>query len=99
MNGLTQFATLLAQAEHESQATFNTWQVMGVDHLLRALLAVCIFAFVGVTVLAVSIWVMTKMVPFSMRKEIEEDQNVALAIIVGAIILGISIIIAASVAS
>lgn len=70
---------------------------LGVDTLLRHVLAACVFSLVGVCVLAVAIWVMVRIVPFSMRKEIEEDQNTALGIIVGSIILGISIIIAASV--
>jgi uncharacterized membrane protein YjfL (UPF0719 family) len=67
------------------------------QHLMQQLIAVCIFAIIGVLVLAVSIWVMTKIVPFSMRKEIEEDQNVSLGIIVGSIIVGIAIIIAAAI--
>jgi putative membrane protein len=35
--------------------------------------------------------------PFSLRKEIEEDQNTALAIIIGSVIIGMSIIIAAAI--
>jgi uncharacterized membrane protein YjfL (UPF0719 family) len=35
--------------------------------------------------------------PFSVKKEIEDDQNNALAIIIGALIIGISIIIAAAI--
>jgi uncharacterized membrane protein YjfL (UPF0719 family) len=42
---------------------------------------------------------MVRIVPFSVRKEIEEDQNTSLGIIMGSIIIGISIIIAAAVAS
>ena len=39
---------------------------------------------------------MAKLAPFSVRKEIEVDQNIALAVIMGCVILGISIILAAS---
>lgn len=88
------FASLLAQQTVETTAP--AWN-FGVDHLLRALLAVCVFSLVGVAVLAVSVWAMTMVAPFSIRKEIEEDHNMALAIIMGSIILGIAIIIAASV--
>ena len=35
------------------------------------------------------------MLPFSLRKEIEEDQNVALGVVIGAVILGLAHIIAA----
>lgn len=84
---------ILAQTTANETPTWN----LGLDALVHSLLAVCIFSLVGVTVLAISVWVMCRVVPFSMRKEIEEDQNVAIAIVMGAIILGISIIIAASV--
>jgi putative membrane protein len=95
MNSLLYLSALLAEVDSAAPATWD----MGVDHLLRALLAVCVFSLVGVAVLAVAVWAMCRLVPFSMRKEIEEDQNVALGIIMGSLIIGISIIIAASVAS
>ena len=44
-----------------------------------------------------SFLVIRRYLPFSVTKEIEEDQNTALAIIMGAVIIGMSIIIAASI--
>lgn len=61
------------------------------------LLAAVIFSLVGVAVLALCFKLMNKFSPFSLKKEIEEDQNVALAIIMGAVIIGMSIIIAAAI--
>lgn len=61
------------------------------------LLAAVVFSLVGVAVLAVCFKLMSKLSPFSIKKEIEEDQNVALAIIMGAVIIGMSIIIAAAI--
>jgi uncharacterized membrane protein YjfL (UPF0719 family) len=40
---------------------------------------------------------MGKVIPFSVRKEIEEDQNTALGIIMGSVVIGLAIIIAAAV--
>ncbi len=56
-------------------------------------------AFVGLGVVAflLAFYLMTKLAPFSMRKEIEEDQNTALGIIVGSVIIGIAIIVAAAI--
>ena len=65
--------------------------------LLMHLLAAVIFSLVGVAVLAVCFKLMNKLSPFSLKKEIEEDQNVALAVIMGAVIIGMSIIIAAAI--
>ncbi len=61
------------------------------------LLAAVVFSLVGVAVLAICFKLMSKLSPFSIKKEIEEDQNVALAIIMGAVIIGMSIIIAAAI--
>jgi putative membrane protein len=36
---------------------------------------------------------MDKMTPFSIRKELEEDQNIALGIVMGAALIGIAIIL------
>lgn len=54
-----------------------------------------VYALLGVLIFAISIWVMEKVSPFSIRKEIEDDQNTALGIIMGSIIIGLSIILAA----
>lgn len=64
---------------------------------LDLLLATLAYTGIGVVVFFIAFLVMVKVIPFSVRKEIEEDQNTALAIIMGAVILGLAIIIAASV--
>ena len=56
-----------------------------------------LFALIGVVVFAVVFLVIVKTMPFSVRKEIEEDQNTALGIMLGCVFLGLSIIIAAAV--
>ncbi|HQR38272.1 MAG TPA: DUF350 domain-containing protein [Blastocatellia bacterium] len=57
------------------------------------LVAAFAFAMMGLVFFAVAFWIMTKATPFSVRKEIEDDQNVALGIILGSVIIGIAIII------
>ena len=65
--------------------------------LVRHLLAALIFSLFGVCTLALCVWIMARLSPFSLHKEIEEDHNTAAAIIVAAILLGMSIIIAAAI--
>lgn len=48
------------------------------------------FALLGVAILLVKL-----IVPFSIRHEIEDEQNVALAVLIGAVIVAFAIIIAA----
>ena len=56
-----------------------------------------IFALMGLLVMGLVWLLLVKILPFSMRKEMEEDQNIALGIVLGSLILGISIIIAAAI--
>lgn len=67
------------------------------NKLAGQLVTMVVAVGVGLAFFAAAFVVITKAVPFSMRKEIEEDQNTALGIIVGAVILGIAIIIAAAI--
>ena len=60
-----------------------------IGHLVAAL----VFALIGLIFFAAAFAIMTRAIPFSVRKEIEEDQNTALAIIMGSVILGIALII------
>jgi uncharacterized membrane protein YjfL (UPF0719 family) len=64
--------------------------------LQEALITTLIFVAVGVVFFAVAYLVLGLIYPI--RKEIEEDQNTALGIVVGSIMIGIAIIIAAAIA-
>ena len=65
--------------------------------LFAHLWAVVVFSVVGIVVLGACFWIMQRLLPFCVRKEIEEDQNTALAVIMGSVIIGMSIIIAAAI--
>jgi putative membrane protein len=56
-----------------------------------------IFSGIGIVLFALAYLIIVKASPFSIRKEIEQDQNVALAIVIASVILGIAIILAAAV--
>jgi hypothetical protein len=89
-------AALLAQAPSDPTTAVDP-DVMGLNALLRHLLSAVVFSLIGVAVLFICVWVIDKITPFSFRKEIVEDQNTALAILVGAALIGVSMIIAAAV--
>jgi putative membrane protein len=61
------------------------------------LLNAVLYAVLGIVILVISFAVVDKLTPYDLWKEIVEDKNVALAILVGLISLGVSIIIAAAV--
>ena len=71
--------------------------VVKFEELAPVLITTAIFTAFGLLVFAIAYLIMVKATPFSVRKEIEEDHNTALAIVIGAIIIGISIIIPAAI--
>ncbi len=56
-----------------------------------------VFAFLGVIIFWISFLLIDKLTPYHLWKEIIEEHNVALALVVGAMSLGICIIIAAAI--
>ncbi|MBM4359802.1 MAG: DUF350 domain-containing protein [Deltaproteobacteria bacterium] len=65
--------------------------------LVKRLVESAAFVGIGLVAFLLAFFIMTKVSPFSIRKEIEEDQNIALGIIVGSVIIGLAIIIAAAI--
>ena len=53
------------------------------------------YTFFGLCLLLACWWLIELVTPFSLRKELEEDQNTAIAVVMGAMFLSLSIIIAA----
>lgn len=54
-----------------------------------------VYFVLGVALFGAAVSIMEKVTPFSIRKEIEEDHNVALGVVVGAALIGIAIVLAA----
>ncbi len=67
------------------------------NQLPELIISTIVFALIGIVLFAIAFWVVTKVAPFSVKKEIEDDQNTALAIIIGSIIIGIALIVSAAV--
>jgi putative membrane protein len=62
-------------------------------YILNAL----IYSVLGILIFVGAFWFLDLLTPYALWKEIVEDKNLALAILVGAMSLGICIIIAAAV--
>jgi putative membrane protein len=67
--------------------TLNVWPAV----------AALIYALLGLLVFALAFVVVDRLTPYHLWKEIIDNQNVALAIIVGSVAIGIAIIVAASI--
>lgn len=71
--------------------------IVKLDELMPVVITTVIFVLVGLVVFAVAFLIVVLVAPFSVKKEIEEDQNVSLAIIIGAVIIGVAMIISAAI--
>ena len=86
----------IAQANANANAT-HVVRGMSAGELGSVLLSTAIFTVFGLIVFAIAYTIIVKATPFSVRKELEEDHNTAIAIVIGSIILGIALIIAAAI--
>jgi putative membrane protein len=71
--------------------------VVAVIPELGALLSALLYSVIGIGLFGLAFFIIVKVAPFSMRKEIEEDQNTALGVIIGAVFIGIALIISSAI--
>jgi putative membrane protein len=68
-------------------------ELISIKHLAAAL----IYSVLGILILVVAFWIMERLTPENLFKEIIEKRNNALAIVAGAFILAIAIIVASAI--
>jgi putative membrane protein len=68
--------------------------MMDIVHNIEAAL---VFAFIGIAVFVLSFMIIDRLTPYDLWKEIVHEKNMALAVLVGALSIGVCIIIAAAV--
>lgn len=64
---------------------------------LTPILNSIIFSIIGIVILFIGYWILEKMTPENTWKEIVHNKNTALAIVMGALIIGISLIVSAAI--
>ena len=65
--------------------------------LISNVIAAVVFAVLGIAVFLAAFFVVDRITPYALWKEIVDEHNSALAILIGLVALGISIIIAAAI--
>jgi len=65
--------------------------------IVRNIEAALVFAFIGITVFVLAFFIIDRLTPYDLWREIVKEKNMALAVLVGALSIGICIIIAAAV--
>ncbi|MGD9629571.1 MAG: DUF350 domain-containing protein [Pyrinomonadaceae bacterium] len=69
--------------------------VVKIDQLLEVLVTTLIFVLIGLVIFAIAYGILSRV--FHIHKEIEEDQNTALGIVIGSIMIGLALIISAAI--
>jgi uncharacterized membrane protein YjfL (UPF0719 family) len=67
--------------------------------ILSGVIDTIIFSVLGILLMGLGFLLINFFSPFSIKKEIEDDQNIALGIIIGAVFLGIAIIVGSVITS
>lgn len=67
---------------------------MDITHNIAAAL---IFALIGIAIFVASFAIIDRLTPYDLWKEIVQEKNIALAVLIGALSIGVCIIIAAAV--
>ena len=71
--------------------------IVPMNQMLELIVTTLIFTATGLILFALAFWILGKLTPFSIRKEIEEDHNMALGIVIAAVIIGIALIVSAAI--
>jgi uncharacterized membrane protein YjfL (UPF0719 family) len=85
-------ALLFAQDYSPATAQPWDWQTL-IWHLCLAVL----YVVVGLALFGAAYLIIDKVTPFSLRKELLEDKNQALAIVLGAVFISIALVLAAAI--
>ena len=83
----------LLDAKLASTAVFMVPMNQMVDLIIETLA----FTLIGLVLFAIAFWIIVKVSPFSIRKELEDDQNIALGIVIASVIIGIALIVSAAI--
>ena len=71
--------------------------VVPMNQMIDLIIETLAFTLIGLALFAIAFWIIVKVSPFSIRKELEDDQNIALGIVIASVIIGIALIVSAAV--
>jgi putative membrane protein len=69
------------------------------DHFSWVFLQAVLYIGLGLVVLAVVYWLINKLTVFSLHTEIIDNKNLALAVLLGAVVISVALIVAAAIHS
>ena len=70
---------------------------MDFNAIIKPLVLAVVFSFIGMLVFVAGFFVIRKLLPFDVHKELEVDQNTAVGLVVASFILGLAFIVGMSI--
>jgi putative membrane protein len=70
---------------------------MNIDSLIRGAVASLLFSTIGILVFVAGFFVLRKLLPFDLNKELEVDQNTSVGLVIASFILGLAFIVGMSI--
>ena len=80
-----------------AQLLFATQQPWDWQRLAWDLMQVVIYTLAGLVLFGIAYLIIDKVTPFSLGKELLQDKNVAMGIVLGSVFIGIALILAAAI--
>ena len=71
--------------------------MLNLDALIRGAVASLLFSVIGILVFVAGFFVVRKLLPFDVHKELEVDQNTAVGLVLASFILGLAFIVGMSI--
>lgn len=81
----------------DTKLTSTIALVVPMNQLVDLIVTTLAFTLTGLILFAIAFWIIVKVSPFSIRKELEDDQNMALGIVIASVIIGIALIVSAAI--
>lgn len=70
---------------------------MNIDSLIHGAVASLVFSAIGILVFVAGFFVLRKLLPFDLNKELEVDQNTSVGLVIASFILGLAFIVGMSI--
>jgi len=81
----------------DAKLAFTAVFVVPMNQMADLVIETLAFTLIGLILFAIAFWIIVKVSPFSIRKELEDDQNIALGIVIASVIIGIALIVSAAI--
>ncbi len=99
LRGLLTGACLLPAALVAAQESGAARDDFGINMISHGALATVVFGLIGIGLTLLGYKIFEKVLPFDVKHELATDDNTAVGIVIGSMILGIAIIVAATIHS